>query len=456
VAVQKPHSLLLSDLDAPVPKRQRVGTDSRAPCSGEEEARVMSMYLHRSMQQLSQLNADLSVLWPIIQSKQFLNCREHGGGLISTAGLNGGNQQEQTPLIAVYEELLRLKSTVEAMFGQHISVPMVSTATITVSTITDTFHVLQSVLDTLQQQLCRPPSADEIKTHTSSVLDRLWAQSRLAAEEEMRTKLYMWRYKALDLKESLRATIERRTSSAPGAASAAPPPSTTEAAAVPASNTSSTSAEDAKTLSVLTNALEFVSSLYLLEVVNEPDSSNNNLRKERAMTETATALSDKIHELQLARRAGLVIPTPSHTISGAAQAPASFLPLQSFQHQQPYRPHDGYDYLHRPNLEHYHAQSGQETPQPLQGREQAPSTVQTIVAAPTSAFDPSTFMPSGAPAHLSVVLVLISYCPLCQTFQTLLTRRRKTNRYPSCCHRQTKLERRRATSAQPARSSRHL
>lgn len=411
----------------------------------------MSMYLHRSMQQLTQLNADLSVLWPIIQSKQFQNCREHGGGVISTADLIGNSQQEQTPLIAVYEELLRLKSTVEAMFGQHISVPMVSTATITVSTITDTFRVLQSALDTLQQQLCRPPSADEIKSHASPVLDRLWAQSRLAAEEEMRSKLWMWKYKAVDLKESLRATIERRTSSAPGAAPTSSPSSTTEAAAVPASGTST---EDAKTLSVLTNALEFVSSLYLLEVVNEPASASTDLQKERAMTETATALSDKIHELQLARRAGLVVPTPSHTTNDAAQAPAGFLPLQSFQHQQPYHSYASYDHLQRSGLEYYHAQSGQETPQPLQGQEQVSGTSQSAVAAPTSAFDPSTFMLARAPACLSVALVLISYCSLCQTFQTPPTHRRKTSRCPSCCHRRMELVQRRATPAQPAQSSR--
>lgn len=405
------------DTDPPGSKRQRVvGTSGyiHQQCSGEEEARVMSMYLHRSMQQLSQLNADLSVLWPIIQSKQFLNCREHGVGPSNAAGLIAGglpnqqqaHQQEQTQLIAVYEELLRLKGTVEAIFGQHISISMVSTSTINAMTVADTFRVLQSALDTLQQQLCRPPSADEVKTHTGTVLERLWAQSRLAAEEEMRAKLYMWKYKALDLKESLRATIERRKSSGAAPATATPSDSTSAAATTPESNAGATSAEDARTLSVLTSALEFVSSLHLLEVVNEPDSSSENLRKERAMTETATALSNKIHELQLARRAGLVAPAPSFA-SGAAQSSVGQEPFQSSQHhqqfqQQQQKQQQGHDQLQQQQQQpqRYREQPGEVTSHSSQRQEQASYASPVTVAAPANAFDPSKFviLTAGAPA----------------------------------------------------------
>lgn len=306
-------------------KRQRVTGPGQEDCSTAEEARVMSMYLHRSMQQLSQLNADLSVLWPIINSKQFLTCQEHEASEVRENSPAGANlpqtQQQPSPqshLAPIYQELLRLRATLEGIIGRHVPIPVPSANGIDMGTIFQSFRAIQLAADTLQQQLSQRPNPEETKARITPALDRLWTQSRLAAEEEMREKLYLWKYKALDLKQSLQATIASRTN--------------TTASSPKQSVVSSTNLDDTRTLNVLRSALDFVSSLYLLEVVNDPSSNPTNFRKERAMSETAFTVGEKIYEVQLEQRTRVTAPA---ALFSTPVGHPSFAPIYQPLEQQP-------------------------------------------------------------------------------------------------------------------------
>lgn len=272
----------------------------------------MSMYLQRSMQQLSQLNADLSVLWPIIHSKQFSSCREHNIGRqprSATARIGSGppqhgdnlqDEQElhQAQLGMIYGEVLRLKGTVEVVVGQPIGIPAATTL-VDAQFIVKSLGALQSTLGAFQQQTYSEPNIEQVTSHTGTTLDHVWMESRVTAEEEIRAKLYLWKYKAVDLKESLRATIERRREAMRAVSGHG---STTSGGA------SNLVSDDHKIMTVMNSALEFVSSLYLLEMVNDPATTAGGLKRERVLADAAKTLCNKIGELEIARRKSVTLP----------------------------------------------------------------------------------------------------------------------------------------------------
>jgi hypothetical protein len=141
----------------------------------------------------------------------------------------------------------------------------------------------------IQSVLTEPVDAEALASCTRASLELLWQQARESVDHEMRAKLTFWKRKAHDLRETLRASIQANAESATPSAS-------------------------------LQDALDFVSTFYLLELA--PDQSRaKDPFKGMAIAMATDTISRELQRLQSNRLRGT---TPT-----AAQPLASSLLLLS-------------------------------------------------------------------------------------------------------------------------------
>lgn len=158
----------------------------------------------------------------------------------------------------LYAEILEVLASLESVGAHSDSTPS--------STPLEAVRQIRGAI----RNLTEPLSIEVLALHTRSALDILWHQARQAVEHEMRAKLTFWKHKAQHLRKNLHAFVQANAA--------------TEKPAPP----------------IVQEALDFVSTFYLLEMAPDQSRTEDPFR-EMAIASTNENVSRAVHRLQLQR-----------------------------------------------------------------------------------------------------------------------------------------------------------
>ncbi|TMW56362.1 hypothetical protein Poli38472_006372 [Pythium oligandrum] len=236
---------------------EHAGEDEDWPTPPPKRRRVQSVdpnYVYRLEVELDEMKSRLR------KTERLLDRHTFG----KTPSKHTAHNSERLDLVQA--EIVRLETTMASLVGRTRLTSPENASTGTTAAV-ESLRAIQDTLAVLQGHLTNPVSFDGLDYHVRPMFDRLWVHGRESAEDDIRSKLAFWKYKALDMKGRVLAAL-----------SGTLPPHTAE---------------------LLQNALDFLSSFSLLEMRLDPDMRES--RQKQQTQEAVERLHDKLVELETQR-----------------------------------------------------------------------------------------------------------------------------------------------------------